>query len=938
MSSIKSCLQRRRHSSRSIEQRGLARVCVVLELLFLTGLHVQAAEPSLEPTARFRAESGREYFLLTCRGIADPADVLRVRVRDAALGTFVTQRTGPDTGRAVLATEHGAPGEVVLSIGDDSRRVALDWSQVRSDPGLRRVWRQVVEIEHQELVSAGESVAWSRFVLDRLRADAGESASGGFLEAQNRWRGRPTAFDLTTGAVAIEESLQLDRLRGTGRDRKQPSTVPLESIPGVEIRAHPWKKMLAGRDPASHPIERFLPLDQYAFEASSFRSLIELADWMDEHGSPLVELLEDRAEDSGVKARLERQLCLPASALARKLGPVVIGRVAATGSDPFLREGADLTLIFEMKAAPVFFANLEKNRALAESSHAGCQRIEETYGEYEIRGLVSPHRTISSYSAEVDGHALVSNSLVGLKASIDAHSGKRPTQADGLDRKFVRTLLPSGKGEEAFVFLSDPAIRRLVSPGLKLRESRRLECSTSLRAISYATAWRQLRGATPARELGALVASQDLPAAQLFCPDGGKYRLLDDHRRGACSVHGHLEFLTPNCEVDLTLVTEEEKIAYERFRVTYQRYWSRFFDPIGMQIDLDAERDGRKVRRIETVILPLLDMSEYRQLRDFTGGEGAQLAKRLPEAGGDTTALLSAHINQKGEAFRWVDEFVREQSKGVGLGWIGDRISIFLRDAPPDFEPPKTLDRLDDVFERLWDGYPGGIRIAVRDKLRLAAFLAAFRAYLQSTLPDTLQFRTLDAVHGVQVVRVGPEETPPNHYGPEAVYYAAIGDGLWLALDLESIHELARRQKESAEARSGTGGEASTLAEEKSWIDGSHLSLGIDLQGSPRWRAILTRLERGRGELKCRGSRRRLQNLLELGLVTPAGWRSFSGAAPRCPLGGELRDEEGMVRCTHGESSGGERQAIGSSSALDALRAALRFTEDGVHTTLEIEP
>jgi hypothetical protein len=710
--------------------------------------------------------------------------------------------------------------------------------------------------------------------------------------------------------------------------------------------------MLAGRDPQPHPIERLLPLDQYAFEAASFASLIELADWMDAYGSPLLEWAEEKAEDARVKERLERQLCLPASALARKLGPMVIGRVAATGGDPFLREGSDFTLVFELKAPALFLANLEKNRAAAEATQRDAARTETRRREHTIRGLVTPMREVSSYSAVVSDYAVVSNSLAGLERVLDAHDGWIESQDDGLDRKFVRTLLPRGGGEDAFLFLSDAAIRRLVGPDLKLRESRRLECSASLRTLAHAAAWRHLRGGEPAADIAALLADGDLDRELLFCPDGGAYRLLLGGRAGACSVHGTLEFLTPNAELALERVTSEEKLAYERFRDTYQAYWSRFFDPIGMQVSLGADRDGKRVRRFETVILPLIEMSEYRQLAELFGGKGVQKGP-LVEAGGDTTLVISAHLDRESELFRFGSQMLAGQTQGLGLGWIGDRVSVFARDLPEGKELPDDPDPdlFEELFESLADGYPGGVRISVQNRLLLAGFLAGVQSFVHSSAPGVVRFETLPEHDGVSVVKVAPVDRREGERGPGAFYYAVVGDGLYLALDLATVHQAIERQKGPQKAGGPAPGTASA-AESKpepssasasagSWIDDTHLALGLDLGGSPRWRKLLLGLYEKLGEEKCAASRARVERMAGLGVTSAPEVHAFYGAAPRCPLGGAFgRDEYGRGVCSHARCSA---EAAGPEPAkpplrdLVGLRASLRFTEDGVRTVLEIE-
>src|SRR5205085_9124938 len=98
---------------------------------------------------------------------------------------------------------------------------------------------------------------------------------------------------------------------------------------------------------------------------------------------------------------------------------------------------------------------------------------------------------------------------------------------------YIRTLMPRGaKEEDGLVYLSDPFIRRLVGPVVKLTERRRMLCYNHLRMIGPAALlYRTEHGRAP-RSLGALARGQCAPGVfgegDLACPDGGTYRLAAD--------------------------------------------------------------------------------------------------------------------------------------------------------------------------------------------------------------------------------------------------------------------------------------------------------------------------------------------------------------------------------------------------------------------------
>src|ERR671935_2781354 len=105
---------------------------------------------------------------------------------------------------------------------------------------------------------------------------------------------------------------------------------------------------------------------------------------------------------------------------------------------------------------------------------------------------------------------------------------------------YIRTLMPRGaKEEDGFIYLSDPFIRRLVGPQLKLTERRRVLCYNHLRMIGHAALlYRTQHGKVPGslEELAkAGCAPGEFGKGDLVCPDGGRYALADDGLTGTCS-------------------------------------------------------------------------------------------------------------------------------------------------------------------------------------------------------------------------------------------------------------------------------------------------------------------------------------------------------------------------------------------------------------------
>jgi hypothetical protein len=191
---------------------------------------------------------------------------------------------------------------------------------------------------------------------------------------------------------------------------------------------------------------------------------------------------------------------------------------------------------------------------------------------------------------------------------------------DTAESKYIRTLMPRGAPEEdGLIYLSDPFIRRLIGPQVKLTERRRLLCYNHLRTIGHAAQMYRTEFGRSAKSLDELAAAGCCPGpfnkGELVCPDGGRYTLAADGSCGVCSHHGRADQLRPCAEVLVRQVTGEEADLYKGFLDEYNQYWRTYFYPIAVRLQV-----GPKRLRVETVILPLIDYSIYTAMAKTFGG------------------------------------------------------------------------------------------------------------------------------------------------------------------------------------------------------------------------------------------------------------------------------------------------------------------------------
>jgi hypothetical protein len=262
----------------------------------------------------------------------------------------------------------------------------------------------------------------------------------------------------------------------------------------------------------------------------------------------------------------------------------------------------------------------------AEQDTQGIVRSAGKYRDVPFVHLTTPDRSVHVYSAYPSEKLhLRSNSKVAFERILDTISGGNEHRAKSLgstdEYAYIRTLMPYGAEEEdGLIYLSDPFIRHMVGPQLKLTERRRRICNNHLRMIGHAAALFQTEHGKPPSTLEELAEANCSPGTfgegRLTCPCGGEYSLAADGLTGVCSHHGTAKFMIPCCEIPLSQVSADEAQAYRRFVEEYSRYWRTFFDPIAVRVQVTPQR-----YRLETIVLPLIDNSLYTGLALALGGE-----------------------------------------------------------------------------------------------------------------------------------------------------------------------------------------------------------------------------------------------------------------------------------------------------------------------------
>lgn len=606
----------------------------------------------------------------------------------------------------------------------------------------------------------------------------GSPGAGAGREERGRVRGTNTArdrsilaqtefaetFNVFSGGRAISENLQLDRLLPTTSPGEP--TVELASLPDITVAEMDFRPLVREIHPELDPLAALIPSDQHGLFFPSFSALLSTIDEADRDGTPVLHLVEGRAEDARTRQRYERQLCLPLDVLSRLLGEKVIASAAFTGSDPYLPTGSDVAVLFEARNAAVLKSHIAAQQAAAMKADARCQKVAGSIGDVKYTGAVSPDRRVCSYTTQLGPGIVVTNSLVQLKRIIETSEGRAPSLASLPEYRFFRNRYRRGTDETGLLIVTDQTIRRWCSAKWRIASSRRTRAAAILSNYQAEYLDDLVRGTVEPHNIQTLYQVADL----------GTLRVTREGVRS--STYGTLDFQTPIAELDFTRVTKAESEAYKRWRDTYQQNWSQFFDPIAVRFSINNDRLIGDVS-----VMPLIESTQYREFIEIVSGVELKPGAGDPHPG--SLAHLVLAINPKSERLKWASNFLEGPVKVSLLSWLGESISVYA-DADPFWNELSRAvktgasakpgeDPTDRFFEENLHRLPVAVTAEVRDSLKLTLFLSGIRAFIEQTAPGLVNW-TSQEYHGQHYVKITATENGRASIpfaGKLAILYAA---------------------------------------------------------------------------------------------------------------------------------------------------------------------
>lgn len=519
-----------------------------------------------------------------------------------------------------------------------------------------------------------------------------------------KWSGRDdvdSIFGTLLGAESVRLALQKETLLQQAKSKEkadQPLPVPA-AMPSITIPLVPGKIDV-------EPIALHVPAECFYVRCGKLSNFQWLRATIDDWGGDLRTLVAVRGVDYDIRTHLERQLSLRESVLSRLLGDAVIGDVALIGNDTFFREGAAVGVLFQARNNALLAAQIAAQRkATLDADKSAAEKTVDIAGR-QVSLLSTTNNTVRSFYAVDGDYHLVTTSQAIVRRFFEAGAGRDALGALP-EFRYARTLMPLARNDTAFVYLSDPFFRMMVSPRYRVEMTRRMQGQAEIGLVELARLAAKAEK-QPAESIDQLMAGGFLPDAFGDRADGSRTVLRDGNV--VDSLRGARTAFLPVPDVELSRITPTERASYDTFAEKYAAQWRRV-DPviIGVRREVQPRAAGDRERVVLDVHITPYARQHYAFYAGFLAPPDNRQLQSIPgnviEGEVRLNSLLGRPISSDHRLFGGLRDFVPEfgihdgqviVSRGANDSdvpiYAGETPPALLRGWLPENNAPKDAD------------------------------------------------------------------------------------------------------------------------------------------------------------------------------------------------------------------------------------------------------
>ncbi|MEM6364749.1 MAG: hypothetical protein AAF745_10000, partial [Planctomycetota bacterium] len=245
-----------------------------------------------------------------------------------------------------------------------------------------------------------------------------------------------------------------------------------------------WQPPLApetSTDVVTEPLADAVPPECFYLRYGSFLNFLWFQDLASEFGGDISRMITLSGINSNGPRRLEKQLGIKTSAMARLLGPTLIEDQALIGTDLFLDEGPSMGVIMRSTNAFLLRASLMNDRnALAASDQAiTITDVDLPHGTANL--IRRADNVVRSYMVQHDQTFLITNSETIADRFLEVGQTKA-SLAKTPGFRHARARLPLTRDDSIFAYLSPQMLQGLISPAslVELRRRKQAEAEIAL--------------------------------------------------------------------------------------------------------------------------------------------------------------------------------------------------------------------------------------------------------------------------------------------------------------------------------------------------------------------------------------------------------------------------------------------------------------------------
>ncbi len=345
----------------------------------------------------------------------------------------------------------------------------------------------------------------------------------------------------------------------------------IKDITPLSIKSHPWAEMTKKQVPDVPKIFSIIPADDFVVYFRDLDKFTELEKVIQQASLPL-ERVYGLKDTLAIKDLIMKRLGIRDIPELRKF----IDEAAFVSYDISFYPNTDYALILKLKSS------------LAQSFISEFIAAPE-----DQKGSVGDYYVVAT---SPDFYKSIASS--------------RQPLSEAADLKYTLSVLETNY--DGFVFISEDFVKKLTNPAYRLNSRRRNSIMGALESLQYTVfAYRDLKGQWP-KTLG------QISSEGYIAPDS--VANIVDYNIGADGVVRHKVWgtiydIASLISVPIDTISSGERDLYNAFREGYQQFWREFIDPVGISIIV-----GDQIR-FHTIILPLIDESQYNWIKNISGGD-----------------------------------------------------------------------------------------------------------------------------------------------------------------------------------------------------------------------------------------------------------------------------------------------------------------------------